>query len=152
LRAASLRALPRPCRHHRPLASHGARPFDVRRGARPRRRVCAELVARPRPAPDAPHALPDPSTEKRNCLMIEFLREPLRFAVAGLGYWGPNLVRNLHDVEDAEVAWICDLNTDALDVIGRRYPAVKRTTSINEVLADDTVDAIAIATPVTTHS
>jgi predicted dehydrogenase len=84
--------------------------------------------------------------------MIEFFREPLRFAVVGLGYWGPNLVRNLHDVEDAEVAWICDLNTDALDVIGRRYPAVKRTTSITEVLADDTVDAIAIATPVTTHS
>jgi predicted dehydrogenase len=84
--------------------------------------------------------------------MIQFLREPLRFAVVGLGYWGPNLVRNLHDVEDAEVAWICDLDTDALEVIGRRYPAVKRSASIDEVLADESVDAIAIATPVTTHS
>jgi predicted dehydrogenase len=84
--------------------------------------------------------------------MIEFLREPLRVAVVGLGYWGPNLVRNLHEVQDAEVAWICDLDTDALEVIGRRYPAVKRTTSIDEVLADESVDAIAIATPVTTHS
>ena len=84
--------------------------------------------------------------------MIEFLREPLRVAVVGLGYWGPNLVRNLHEVEDAEVAWICDLDTNALDVIGRRYPAVKRTTSFDEVLADETVDAIAIATPVTTHA
>jgi len=84
--------------------------------------------------------------------MIEFFREPLRVAVVGLGYWGPNLVRNLHEVEDAEVAWICDLDTNALEVIGRRYPAVKRTTSIDEVLGDDSVDAIAIATPVTTHS
>jgi predicted dehydrogenase len=84
--------------------------------------------------------------------MIQFLREPLRFAVVGLGYWGPNLVRNLHDVEDAEVAWICDLDTDALEVIGRRYPAVKRSASIDEVLADESVDAIALATPVTTHS
>jgi len=84
--------------------------------------------------------------------MIEFLREPLRVAVVGLGYWGPNLVRNLHEVEDAEVAWICDLDTNALEVIGRRYPAVKRTTSFDEVLADETVDAIAIATPVTTHA
>jgi len=84
--------------------------------------------------------------------MIDFLREPLRVAVVGLGYWGPNLVRNLHEVEDAEVAWICDLDTNALEVIGRRYPAVKRTTSFDEVLADATVDAIAIATPVTTHA
>jgi len=84
--------------------------------------------------------------------MIEFLRKPLRVAVVGLGYWGPNLVRNLHEVEDAEVAWICDLDTDALEVIGRRYPAVKRTTRIEDVLGDDSVDAVAIATPVTTHS
>jgi len=83
--------------------------------------------------------------------MIEFLREPLRVGVVGLGYWGPNIVRALHDVEDAEVAWICDLDPDALDVMGRRYPAVARTTDLEHVLADDSVDAIAIATPVTTH-
>ena len=83
--------------------------------------------------------------------MIEFLREPLRVAVVGLGYWGPNIVRALHDVEDAEVAWICDLDPNALEVIGRRYPAVKRTTFLEEVLGDDSVDAVAIATPVTTH-
>jgi len=83
--------------------------------------------------------------------MIEFLREPLRVGVVGLGYWGPNIVRALHDVEDAEVAWICDLDPDALDVMGRRYPAVARTRDLEHVLADDSVDAIAIATPVTTH-
>ena len=84
--------------------------------------------------------------------MIEFPPEPLRVAVVGLGYWGPNLVRNLHEVEDAEVAWICDLNPNALEVIGRRYPAVRRTTNVDDVLSDASVEAIAIATPVTTHS
>ena len=75
----------------------------------------------------------------------------LRVAVVGLGYWGPNLVRNFHEVEDVEVAYICDLDEPALSAIGRRYPAVARTTSYAEVLADPTVDAVAIATPVSSH-
>ena len=72
-------------------------------------------------------------------------------AVVGLGYWGPNLVRNFHDVELADVRLICDQRSEQLEAIGRRYPAVRRTTSFDEVLADDTVDAVAIATPVGTH-
>jgi predicted dehydrogenase len=76
---------------------------------------------------------------------------PVRVAVAGLGYWGPNLVRNLHEVPAAEPVWVCDLRQEALDAITRRYPAVKGTTSYDEVLADDTVDAVVIATPVSKH-
>ena len=76
---------------------------------------------------------------------------PLRIAVVGLGYWGPNLVRSLHEVPGAEVAWICDLNEAALELIGRRYPAVQRTTRLADVLEDDAVDAVAIATPVSSH-
>ncbi len=79
------------------------------------------------------------------------MSEQIKIAVIGLGYWGPNLVRALHDVEEAEVAWICDLDTEALQKIGRRYPAVRRTADLEEVLADDNVDAVAIATPVSTH-
>jgi predicted dehydrogenase len=75
----------------------------------------------------------------------------LRIAVVGLGYWGPNLVRNLHELDGVELAYVCDLDEDALAVVGRRYPAVARTTSVGEVLADATVDAVAIATPVSTH-
>jgi predicted dehydrogenase len=75
----------------------------------------------------------------------------LRVAVTGLGYWGPNLVRNLHEIEDVEVAWICDRRPEALEKIGRRYPAVGRTTSYETVLGDDSVDAVVIATPVSTH-
>jgi predicted dehydrogenase len=76
---------------------------------------------------------------------------PVRVAVVGLGYWGPNLVRNLHEVPVAEVSSVCDARPDALDSIHRRFPAVRRTTSFDEVLEDETVEALAIATPVSTH-
>jgi predicted dehydrogenase len=76
---------------------------------------------------------------------------PVRVAVVGLGYWGPNLVRNLHEVRGAEVAWACDLREEALAMLARRYPAVPRTTSLDEVLEDRTVEAVVLATPVSTH-
>ena len=60
---------------------------------------------------------------------------PVRVAIVGLGYWGPNLVRNLHEVPGAQPAWVCDLRENALDAITRRYPAVQATTSFGEVLA-----------------
>jgi predicted dehydrogenase len=75
----------------------------------------------------------------------------VRIAVVGLGYWGPNLVRAMHDVAGAEVRWICDLDERLLEKTGRRYPAVMRTTALDEVLDDPEVDAVAFATPVSTH-
>jgi predicted dehydrogenase len=77
--------------------------------------------------------------------------KPVRIAVVGLGYWGPNLVRNLHELLEAEVACVCDLREDALAGIGRRYPAVARKTRFEDVLADPAIEAVAIATPVSTH-
>jgi predicted dehydrogenase len=79
------------------------------------------------------------------------MAECVRTAVVGLGYWGPNLVRVLNEIPDSEVSWICDLDESALARIGRRYPAARTTTDYDEVLADDAVEAIVIATPVTTH-
>jgi predicted dehydrogenase len=76
---------------------------------------------------------------------------PVQIAVVGLGYWGPNLVRNLHEAEEAEVAYICDRRVDVLQAVGRRYPAVAQTTEFAEVMEDAAVDAIMIATPVGTH-
>ena len=75
----------------------------------------------------------------------------IRVAVVGLGYWGPNLVRNLHEVEAAEPALVCDLRPEALATIQRRYPAVRTTTDFDDVLSDETIDAVAIATPVSSH-
>jgi predicted dehydrogenase len=78
-------------------------------------------------------------------------RKPVRIAVVGLGYWGPNLVRNLYELPDAELAVVCDLDPERLERIGRRYPDVPRTSSYDDLLADSTVEAVAIATAVGTH-
>ena len=75
----------------------------------------------------------------------------VRTAVVGLGYWGPNLVRNLHELPGTEVVWACDLREPALATMARRYPAIARTSNVSEVLGDPTVDALVIATPVSTH-
>jgi predicted dehydrogenase len=78
-------------------------------------------------------------------------RSPLTIAVIGLGYWGPNLLRVLFDLEDVRVKWICDLEEDRLHRFARRYPTVAVTTDIERLLEDDDLDAVAIATPVYTH-
>jgi predicted dehydrogenase len=77
--------------------------------------------------------------------------EPVRIAVVGLGYWGPNLIRNINEFPGAEALIACDLRTDALDTIARRFPAVETTTSFVDVLADPRVEAVVIATPVSRH-
>lgn len=71
--------------------------------------------------------------------------------VLGYGYWGPNLVRNFSDVPEARVVKVCDLRSDRLALVRRRHPAVETTTVHHEVIADPRVDAVVIATPVSTH-
>ena len=75
----------------------------------------------------------------------------LRVGVVGLGYWGPNLVRNLAESQMFEVAYLCDVRQQALDSASRRYPGLPCTSRFEEVLGDGDVDAVAIATPVSTH-
>jgi predicted dehydrogenase len=77
--------------------------------------------------------------------------EALNVAVVGLGYWGPNLLRVLFDIETAYVSWICDLDAGRLGRFARRYPSARATTSLDDVLNDRSVDAVIIATPVFTH-
>ena len=76
---------------------------------------------------------------------------PVRIGVVGLGYWGPNIARNVFASEDASLAWVCDLRPSALEAFGRRYPGVQTTTSFETMLADPELDAVAITTPVSTH-
>jgi predicted dehydrogenase len=74
-----------------------------------------------------------------------------RIAVVGLGYWGPNLVRVLFERTDVDVRWICDSDRTRVDRLARRYPSVRTTQSLEDVLADPAVDAVVLATPVHTH-
>ena len=76
---------------------------------------------------------------------------PVRVAVVGLGYWGPNLVRNLYEIAEGDVVTVCDVDEARLEAIARRYPAIATTTRFDDVLADPDVEAVALATPVSTH-
>jgi predicted dehydrogenase len=76
---------------------------------------------------------------------------PVRVAVAGLGYWGPNLARNFEGLPDAELRWLCDGAEAQLELVRPRFPDARLTTSLDEVLADPDTDAVVIATPVPTH-
>jgi predicted dehydrogenase len=75
----------------------------------------------------------------------------VRVAVVGLGYWGPNLVRALHEVPSADPVAICDADSDRLRHIARRYPALRLTTEFDSLLDDREVDAVVLATPVASH-
>jgi predicted dehydrogenase len=76
---------------------------------------------------------------------------PLRVAIIGYGYWGPNLLRNYMDMPGAWVSWVCDRRPEVLEKAQMRYPAVPTTTDLDVVMADPDVDAVVIATPISTH-
>ena len=78
-------------------------------------------------------------------------RGRVRIAVVGLGYWGPNLVRNLHELPEADVALVCDTRREAVAGTTLRYPSVSGTTRFTRVLNDASIEAVVIATPVGTH-
>lgn len=75
----------------------------------------------------------------------------IRVGVIGFGYWGPNLVRNMVETDGIEVVACADLREDRLDVARRRYPGVKMTRSAMELIEDDGIDAIVVATAVGHH-
>jgi predicted dehydrogenase len=71
--------------------------------------------------------------------------------VIGCGYWGPNLIRNFAENRGAQVRWLCDLDSERLSAVSRRYPSARTTTDYRELLRDPELHAIVIATPVATH-
>jgi predicted dehydrogenase len=77
--------------------------------------------------------------------------KPLRVAVIGAGYWGPNLVRNLNEAPGADPVAVADLSDQRLEAIHKRFPAVRTTRDYRQLLADPAIDAVCIATPVGTH-
>jgi predicted dehydrogenase len=72
-----------------------------------------------------------------------------RLAQVGLGQWGKNLARNFADL--ADLAWLCDLDEGKHEGLAQRYPQARLTAKLDDVLADDSVEAVVIATPVPTH-
>jgi predicted dehydrogenase len=71
--------------------------------------------------------------------------------VVGLGYWGPNLARNLQELPEADLVAVCDRDENSLAKLSRRYPALRRESDFQVVLDDPSIEAVALATPVGTH-
>jgi predicted dehydrogenase len=75
----------------------------------------------------------------------------IKVAMVGLGYWGPNLARNLASVGGAELHTLCDLQPERLARFGRQYPQAQTTSDYNAVLNIAEIDAVVLATPIDTH-
>lgn len=75
----------------------------------------------------------------------------IRVGVIGYGYWGPNLVRNFSECPATQVVAIADLNEDRLGLVNLRYPGIETIRDYTSLLRNSQVDAVAIATPVTSH-
>ena len=74
-----------------------------------------------------------------------------KIGLIGYGYWGPNLARNFNNNSEIELSSICDFSRDRLDAAGKLYHNVKLVSSIEDLFNDTQLDAIAVATPVSTH-
>src|SRR6266700_1271165 len=73
----------------------------------------------------------------------------LNVGLIGLGYWGPNLARVLNQIQGCKFVACCDLEPKRLQRVLRQYPGVEGFTNCDRMW--DTVDAVAIATPISTH-
>ena len=77
---------------------------------------------------------------------------PMRVGVVGLGYWGPNIARNLAAIEGCELRWLCDADEQARAGVASGFPSARTTGELSELLEDEELDAVALATPVPTHA
>ena len=83
---------------------------------------------------------------------IERQPSAVRVGVVGLGYWGPNLARNLASIPGCELAWLCDASAHARERLAPYFPNARMTDTLEDLLGDDELDAIVLATPVPTHA
>jgi len=75
----------------------------------------------------------------------------IKVGVIGYGYWGPNLVRNFMEAPGSTVITVCDLQPERLRLLKVRYPTITTATDCCDLLADPSIDAIVVATPVSSH-
>lgn len=75
----------------------------------------------------------------------------IKIGVIGYGYWGPNLVRNFSEIQESRVVAVSDLDPKRLNLAQTRHPGIRAEADYRALLADSNIDAIAIATPVSSH-
>jgi predicted dehydrogenase len=77
---------------------------------------------------------------------------PVRLGIVGMGYWGPNLARNLGTLESCELAWCCELDDDKRAHWESAYPQARFTPDLDDLLGDPDLAAVVVATPGSTHA
>ncbi len=75
----------------------------------------------------------------------------MKIGIIGYGYWGPNLTRNFNSLDDCEVKWIIDSRKERLDLVNKTYPAIHTSTNKDDLMNDNGVDGLVVATPVFLH-
>lgn len=79
------------------------------------------------------------------------MKSQISIGVVGCGYWGPNLVRNFHKIENVAVKALCDVNLARLKKMHSVYPEIEATTDYDHLLNGIDLEAVVIATPVKQH-
>lgn len=72
--------------------------------------------------------------------------------VVGAGHWGPHLIRNFNDNLSSQVLWVAELDDARRKMISERFPSTSVTTDLADILEDERVDAVVVATPTSTHA
>lgn len=75
----------------------------------------------------------------------------LGVGVLGLGYWGPNLAKNVAASKECRLTGLCDRDAARLEHVAAEYPGVRQTRDVDDLLRDPAVEAVAVATPVDSH-
>ena len=75
----------------------------------------------------------------------------IRVGLIGYGYWGPNLARNIAEAPGMQMAAVADMKEERLAIVQRRHPGVEVTTDVHALIENPAIDAIVLATPVSTH-
>src|SRR6516162_1521387 len=82
---------------------------------------------------------------------VETHAEMVRIGVIGYGYWGPNIVRNLHGQKTCQASMVCDKSSAALTRVRKAYPGIETVSDPMDILRSPDIDAVAVITPVWTH-
>jgi predicted dehydrogenase len=105
----------------------------------------------PHRAESARSTAPKAGADRRYAASVS-ATDPTRVGVVGLGYWGPNLARNFEAIEDAELGWCCDRDPASRERWSGSFPSARFTAELDEMLADDDLDAVVITTSVSSHA
>ena len=79
------------------------------------------------------------------------MNKTITIGIIGAGYWGPNLIRNFSSLNDCKVKYVADLREARLQFVNNTFHGIETTTNFQRIFNDATVDAVVIATPVSTH-